>query len=49
MVRRLVVDVPRNWYAVMADAQWITIRNPLRLQSAVERDFGPFGYQMKSW
>ena len=25
----------------MADAQWLAIRNPLRLQYAVDRDFGP--------
>jgi hypothetical protein len=30
-----------NWHAVMADIQWLAIKNPLRLRYAVERDFGP--------
>jgi hypothetical protein len=31
----------RNWHAVMADPQWLNIKNPLTLRYAVERDFAP--------
>jgi hypothetical protein len=31
----------RNWHAVMADPQWLNVKNPLRLRYAIEHDFGP--------
>ena len=46
----LVVDVPRNGHAVMAEDQWLAIRHPFRLRHAVECDFGAgLWIPMKPW